>query len=103
MIGIKTVTERLGDVNDPELGMNIVDLGLVYNIRVVGKDIHIDISLTYPGCPLGPQIIEDIQKKVGDLAGAQKIIVRIVWEPAWQQAMMHPDTLEELRFLGRIR
>ncbi|MBI3956976.1 MAG: DUF59 domain-containing protein [Candidatus Kerfeldbacteria bacterium] len=100
MIDRSDIIERLYEVEDPELGMNIIDLGLVYNVRQDSGKIFIDVSLTYPGCPFGPIIIESIQKK---LTGTGEVQVKIIWEPPWNQNMIAEETLEELRFAGRIR
>lgn len=98
------IIEKLYDVEDPELGMNIVDLGLIYGVEAHdGGRVRIDFSLTYPGCPFGPLLIESVKKKVGAVEGVQDIDVRIVWDPAWSQNMIAPETLEELRFAGRVR
>ncbi len=103
MISRPDIVEKLTEVLDPELGINIVDLGLVYDIVVTQDTVRILLSLTYPGCPLGPTIIDDIKKRLQSIEGAQKVEVDIVWEPAWQQTMMQPDTLEEMQFLGKVR
>lgn len=97
------VIEKIHQVEDPELGMSIVDLGLVYHVRHAGNRVEVDLTLTYPGCPLGPTIIGDIKKQLIGWHGVEDVQVNIVWEPPWQQEMMQPDVLEELRFLGRIR
>lgn len=102
MIDRLDIIDALHNVLDPELNMNIVDLGLVYNITLLPQRVTVQISLTYPGCPLGPQIIADIEKKMEE-AGIKNVDVQIVWEPAWQTGMIQPDVLDELRFAGRIR
>lgn len=96
------IIDKLHDVMDPELDINIVDLGLIYGVAYVGNRVTIQISLTYPGCPLGPQIIADIEKKLEE-AGMKNVDVQIVWQPPWQKEMIQPDILEELQFLGRVR
>lgn len=100
MLERSDVIERLYEVQDPELGMNIVDLGLLYNVLIDDQGAHIHVSLTYPGCPFGPVIVDEIKKK---LTGLEPVEVKIVWDPAWTQNMMAEETLEELRFAGRIR
>lgn len=103
MIDRLDIIDKLHDVQDPELDMNIVDLGLVYNITLSGESVKVQISLTYPGCPLGPTIIGDIQKKLTEVPGMKEVEVEIVWQPPWQKEMIQPDILEELKFLGRVR
>ncbi len=98
------IIEKLHEVNDPEIGMNIVDLGLIYNVLLAeNNDVTVQLSLTYPGCPLGPTIEEDIRKKLSEIEGLGSVNVEIIWQPPWTQDMIEPDVLEELRFLGRIR
>jgi len=94
------IIERLYTVEDPELGMNLVDLGLIYGVAVTGGQIRVDATLTYPGCPFGSIIIEKIKHALADFGD---VTVRIIWEPPWNQQMMAEETLEELRFAGRIR
>ncbi len=80
-------------VIDPEIYQNIVDLGLVYGIEIEGEDIvHVNMTLTTPHCPLGPEIIENVEKVLRG-HGASVVYVHIVWEPMWT-----PDAMtEELR------
>lgn len=103
MIERADIVEKLQDVQDPEIDMNIVDLGLVYGITPSGDRVTVKISLTYPGCPLGPTITSDIKKKLSEIPGIGNVEVEIVWDPPWKTEMIEPDVLEELRFLGRIR
>ena len=75
-------------VEDPELGISIVDLGLIYNVEVTPENIvKIRMTLTFPGCPLGPQITKDIEDRLME-AGAEDVEVKIVWDPPWNQDMM---------------
>lgn len=98
------IIEKLHNVNDPEIGMNIVDLGLIYNVLLDGNNnVTVQLSLTYPGCPLGPTIEEDIRNKLSEIEGMGSIKIEIIWQPPWTQDMIEPDVLEELRFMGRIR
>lgn len=101
MSGRLAVAAALKKVNDPELGMNIVDLGLVYGVAFTDGIARVTLSLTYPGCPLGPVIIGNIEAEAGKVPGVTKVETEIVWDPAWQKAMMATDALEELKFFGR--
>ncbi len=76
-------------VKDPDLHLNIVDLGLVYNIRVDGAVATIDLTLTSPACPSGPSIIGDIEQEVRKIAGVENVQVNLVWAPFWT-----PDKIE---------
>lgn len=78
------VTELLYQVIDPELGINIVDLGLLRNLTISSKrDIYVVMTLTTPACPLGPYIIEEIQQVLGKIAEIGDIEVEVIWSPAW--------------------
>lgn len=79
----------LRKVKDPELNLNIIDLGLVYDIMVDGADVQIDMTLTSPGCPAGPQIMTDVERAVQAMPGVGKVIINLVWQPFWS-----PDRIE---------
>lgn len=91
------ILESLKDVYDPEIGINIVDLGLVYDtVADDSNNVEVTMTLTSMGCPLGPQIISDVQQAVGKMDGAGEVQVRIVWSPPWSPAMMSEDARDEL-------
>ena len=79
----------LRKVKDPELNLNIVDLGLVYEIAVDGADVQIDMTLTSPGCPAGPQIMNDVERAVKAMPGVGNVTLNLVWQPFWS-----PDRIE---------
>ena len=79
----------LRKVKDPELNLNIVDLGLVYEIMVDGSDVQIDMTLTSPGCPAGPQIMGDVERVVKAMPGVANVTLNLVWQPFWS-----PDRIE---------
>lgn len=103
MVDRRAIIERLSGINDPELGMSIVDLGLLYSIDHRAEIPKVSLTLTYPGCPFGPQIIEEIQKKLRGWGEINDVAVDITFDPPWRKEMIAPEVLEELRFLGRIR
>jgi metal-sulfur cluster biosynthetic enzyme len=81
----------LRKVKDPELNLNIIDLGLVYNITVdEGNKVIVDMSLTSPGCPAGPQIMHDVERTIQSMAGVGKVVVNLVWEPYWTPERIEP-------------
>ncbi|HSN75405.1 MAG TPA: metal-sulfur cluster assembly factor [Anaerolineae bacterium] len=92
------VRERIrAGVIDPEIGLNIVDLGLIYGVEVDEDTIDIDMTLTSPGCPAGPQIIYDVKQTVKRaFPEANQISVNIVWQPFWSPEMMSEWAKEEL-------
>ena len=82
------VREALRDVVDPELGLNIVDLGLVYDVRVQGAHVEVDLSMTTPSCPLGEYIAGDARERLLAVEGVTSVDVALVWEPPWSPARM---------------
>ena len=86
------VFEALKDVYDPEIPVNVVDLGLVYGLEVDGEgDVEIKMTLTFAGCGMGPSIAQDVESKVRGLPGIKDIFVEIVWDPIWNRSMMSED------------
>jgi metal-sulfur cluster biosynthetic enzyme len=81
----------LRKVKDPELGLNIVDLGLVYDIIVdANNNIHVDMTLTSPGCPAGPQIMTDVERALQALPGVGDVELNLVWSPYWTPERIEP-------------
>ncbi|WP_211107273.1 metal-sulfur cluster assembly factor [Azospirillum thermophilum] len=91
------VREALRTVLDPEVGVNIVDLGLVYAVEATEERVRTDITLTTPTCPLGETVAEDARAAIRQaLPGVRDLSVRLVWEPAWTPAMMSDDARRQL-------
>jgi metal-sulfur cluster biosynthetic enzyme len=86
----EAVRQALRGVKDPELDLNIVDLGLVYDVEVEDGDVHIDMTLTSPGCPAGPMITNDAYKAVRAIEGVKDVDIEIVWEPYWTPDRIDP-------------
>lgn len=85
------VREALRKVIDPEVGINIVDLGLVYAVRLAPGTIEADLTMTSPACPLGDMVLEDARAALDALAPAGTAVrVNLVWEPPWSPEMMSP-------------
>jgi metal-sulfur cluster biosynthetic enzyme len=78
----------LADVVDPELGLGIVELGLVYGVDVDGGAVRVRLTMTSPGCPLGEQIVVDALDRLHDVDGVERADVTLAWEPAWTPARM---------------
>jgi metal-sulfur cluster biosynthetic enzyme len=83
------VKMALRRVKDPELNLNIVDLGLVYGVRVDGSKVSVDMSLTSPGCPSGPEIMTGAEEAVRSMPGVEDVQINLVWTPFWT-----PDRIE---------
>jgi len=77
-------------VKDPDLQLNIVDLGLVYGVRVDGAVVSVDMTLTSPGCPSGPEIMRDIEDSIRSLPGVADVQVNLIWTPFWSPDKMEP-------------
>ncbi|CAN5350258.1 metal-sulfur cluster assembly factor [soil metagenome] len=80
----------LRKVKDPELNLNIVDLGLIYGIRVDGRTVNVDMTLTSPACPSGPEIVEGVEREVRDIEGIDQVQTNIVWTPFWTPERIEP-------------
>jgi metal-sulfur cluster biosynthetic enzyme len=83
-----TIRAALEEVIDPELGCNIIELGLVYSIEIAGAKVSIKMTLTTPGCPMHESMIEGVQMALLGLEGVDDAEVELVWEPRWNPAMM---------------
>jgi metal-sulfur cluster biosynthetic enzyme len=90
-VTVDDVREALENVIDPELGLDFVELGLVYDIAVEGTEAFITFTLTTPGCPIGPQVTEQMQEFVGDLPGITAVHPKMVFTPAWTPDLMSED------------
>jgi metal-sulfur cluster biosynthetic enzyme len=77
-------------VKDPELNLNILDLGLVYGISIDGSAVNIDMSLTSPGCPSGPEIMTNAEQAIQALPGVSEVTVNLVWSPFWSPERIEP-------------
>lgn len=87
----ETIRKALRGVKDPELNLNIIDIGLVYDIAIdEAGQVHVKMTLTSPGCPAGPEIVGDVKRTIEDLEGVTGAEVEIVWEPYWTPERMDP-------------
>ena len=84
------VKAALRKVKDPELNLNILDLGLVYTIAVDGSTVAIDMSLTSPGCPSGPEIMTGAEQAIRAIPGVTDVSVNLVWTPFWSPERIEP-------------
>jgi metal-sulfur cluster biosynthetic enzyme len=92
------IFEALRVVEDPELGMDIVELGLLYDAEVEGPKVHVTYSLTSMGCPVGPMIEQQIQEVVESLEGVEQVETELTWEPPWSPERMSDDAKFVLGF-----
>ena len=92
------VKAALRKVKDPELNLNIVDLGLIYGIAVEGTKVNIDMSLTSPGCPSGPEIMTDAEQQIRSIPGVADVAMNLVWSPPWTPERIEPRVRAYLGF-----
>ena len=100
-VSVEEIKERLKTVFDPEIPVNVVDLGLIYRIEIEENEqknriAFVDLTLTAPGCGLGPVIAEDVKGKVLELSGIDDAEVEIVWDPPWTQDLISEEGKMEL-------
>jgi metal-sulfur cluster biosynthetic enzyme len=95
---VDEVTEALTNVIDPELGLDFVELGLVYEVEVDDGDVEITFTLTSPGCPIGPQVTEQMKEFVGEVAGVDSVETHMVFTPPWTPERMSEDAKFALGF-----
>ena len=95
---VDEVTDALRDVIDPELGLDFVELGLIYEVAVDAGTVHISYTLTSPGCPIGPQVAEQMEEFVGDLEGVEQVQPTMTFSPPWTPERMSEDAKFALGF-----
>jgi metal-sulfur cluster biosynthetic enzyme len=95
---VDDVMDALTNVIDPELGLDFVELGLVYGVEVDGGDVNITFTLTTPACPIGPQVTEQMEEFVGELDGVEAVECEMVFVPPWSPERMSEDAKFALGF-----
>jgi metal-sulfur cluster biosynthetic enzyme len=99
MISVDDVTDALRDVIDPELGLDFVELGLIYDIEIdEAGTVRVTYTLTSPGCPIGPQVSEQIEEFVGELDGVIDVQPTMTFSPPWTPERMSEDAKFALGF-----
>ncbi len=81
----------LRGVIDPELGMNLVDLGLIYDLRVEGAQVRVAMTVTTPGCPMIHSLTFGVETAILSVPGVEGVLVDVVYEPPWNVSMIHPE------------
>ena len=98
MATVDEVTDALREVIDPELGLDFVELGLIYEVTVDGGSVQVTYTLTSPGCPIGPQVSEQIEEFVMDLDGVEDVQSTMTFTPPWTPELMSEDAKFALGF-----
>jgi metal-sulfur cluster biosynthetic enzyme len=91
MVEEEAGTEALSNVIDPELGLDFVELGLVYDVEIDGGTVNITFTLTTPACPIGPQVSEQMKEFVGEVEGVDEVVPNMVFSPPWTPERMSED------------
>ncbi|MBV9880804.1 MAG: metal-sulfur cluster assembly factor [Gemmatirosa sp.] len=97
-VTLDQVRLALRRVKDPELNLNIVDLGLVYDLQVNDGTVTVDMSLTSPGCPSGPEIMGEAERQLRTLPGVGDVVMNLVWSPPWSPERIEPRVRAYLGF-----
>jgi metal-sulfur cluster biosynthetic enzyme len=98
MATVEDVTDALREVIDPELGLDFVELGLIYEVEVEGANVSVTYTLTSPGCPIGPQVSEQIEEFVSELDGVEDVQSTMTFTPPWTPERMSEDAKFALGF-----
>jgi metal-sulfur cluster biosynthetic enzyme len=98
VVSVDQVKLALRRVKDPDIQLNIMDMGLVYNIAVEGSTVKVDMTLTSPGCPSGPEIMTNAEAEIKSLPGVEKAEINLVWAPFWTPEKMEPRVRAYLGF-----
>ena len=98
MVSAEDVQEVLRDVIDPELGLDFVELGLIYDVEIEGGTVKITYTLTTPACPIGPQVSEQIEEYVSELDGVEQVEPVMTFSPPWTPERMSEDAKFALGF-----
>lgn len=94
------IWEALYDVEDPEMPISIVDLGLIYGVQLAGGHALVDMTLTYSGCPAREMLLDDVEDAVSSVDGVEDCEVRLVWSPEWSVDLVTEDGKDDLREFG---
>jgi metal-sulfur cluster biosynthetic enzyme len=91
------IMAKLEPIEDPELGLGLVDLGLIYDISILdNRIVNVFMTLTTPGCPYGPQLIKAVETAVREMEGVEKAEVEIVWDPPWDPTEMASEYAKDV-------
>jgi metal-sulfur cluster biosynthetic enzyme len=88
---VDDVQDALTNVIDPELGLDFVELGLIYGVEIEGPDVFVTFTLTSPGCPIGPQVSEQIEEFVSELDGVNAVYPKMTFTPPWTPDLMSEE------------
>ena len=90
------IYDSLKGVYDPEIPVNIVDLGLVYDVQVKDNDVHVQMTLTFPGCGMGPYIAQQAEWAIQEIEGVGEVEIELVFDPPWSPELISEDAKAQL-------
>lgn len=96
MVTKEEILEEMKQVSDPEIGMDVVNLGLVYDITINGDRVYIKMTMTAPTCPVTPWILSEAQRVVENISDVEAADIELVWDPPWNPSMMTDEAKEAL-------
>jgi len=98
MITKQDVMKVLKECYDPEIGISLVDLGLIYDVQVKNDKVHIKMTLTTPGCPMHAHMVNDVEQKMKKIKGVKGVKIELVWDPPWTPDRMSKEAKKNLGF-----
>jgi len=93
---MEEIVKALKECYDPEIPVNVWDLGLIYDVSVDGEKVHVKMTLTAPGCPMHTFISQDVKEKLQSISGVKEATVEVVWDPPWSPDKMSPQAKAQL-------
>ena len=96
MVTMEEIVKALKECYDPEIPVNVWDLGLIYDVSVDGDKVHVKMTLTAPGCPMHAFISRDVKEKLQSISGVKEATVEVVWDPPWSPDKMNPQAKAQL-------
>jgi len=96
LVTMEDVMKALKECYDPEIPVNVWDLGLIYDVAVDGDKVHVKMTLTAPGCPMHSFISQEVKQKLQTVSGVKEATVEVVWDPPWSPDKMSPEARAQL-------
>lgn len=93
---MEEIVKALKECYDPEIPVNVWDLGLIYDVSVDGEKVHVKMTLTAPGCPMHTFISQEVKQKLQSISGVNEATVEVVWDPPWTPDKMSPQAKAQL-------
>jgi FeS assembly SUF system protein len=96
LVTMEDIVKALKECYDPEIPVNVWDLGLIYDVNVDGDKVHVKMTLTAPGCPMHSFISKEVREKIQSVSGVKEASVEVVWDPPWSPDKMSPEARVQL-------